>query len=99
MASCNKQEERSLFSALLAECDISEVAKEFAAERRSIRIHGHSTTIRLEKAFWDSLEIMADQDGVTVPELITRVHDHCPQIDTQNLTSCLRVMCLRASKL
>jgi predicted DNA-binding ribbon-helix-helix protein len=80
---------------LFSECTPEDVEKEFASDRRSIRIHGHSTTLRLEKSFWDSLEKLASDENMTVPELITAVHDHCPQTDSKNLASCLRVICLR----
>lgn len=85
-------------SELYANCNVDELADDFAPERRSIRIHGHSTTIRLEKSFWAVVEQMAAQENLTVAALITSVQDHCPQIDTRNLASCLRVMCLRASR-
>jgi predicted DNA-binding ribbon-helix-helix protein len=85
-------------SELFSECTPDEAAREFSPDRRSIRIHGHSTTIRLEKAFWEALEQLADQENMTVASLVTSVHDHCPQIDTRNLASCLRVVCLRTSR-
>jgi len=82
---------------LFAECTPEKAVDAFSPDRRSIRIHGHSTTIRLEQAFWVVLEQLASSEGMTVAELITAVHDHCPQVDTRNLASCLRVVCLRVS--
>ena len=82
---------------LLAECTPDEAAREFSTQRRSVRIHGHSTSIRLEKAFWEVLEQIAKRDGISLATLIATVHDHCQQIDTRNLASCLRVVCLRSS--
>ncbi len=82
---------------LFTQCSEDEALDAFSPNRRSIRIHGHSTTIRLEKAFWAALEGIADQENKTLIELITSVHDHCPQMDTRNLASCLRVVCLRVS--
>ncbi|CAA7624828.1 conserved hypothetical protein [Magnetospirillum sp. LM-5] len=73
----------------------SEQAREYAPEKRSIRIHGHSTTIRLERAFWTVLEEMARDEGVTANALIARVHDHCLINNDKNLASCLRVVCLK----
>ncbi len=67
----------------------------YTPERRSVRIHGHSTTIRLERAYWSVMEDMADKEGISVAGLITRVHDHCQFSDQKNLASCLRVMCLK----
>lgn len=68
---------------------------EFEPERRSLRIHGHSTTIRLERAYWTVLEILADDEGVSVAALVTRIHDHCQVANDKNLASCLRVVCLK----
>lgn len=68
---------------------------EFEPERRSLRIHGHSTTIRLERAYWTVLEILAEDEEVTVAALVTRIHDHCQVANDKNLASCLRVVCLK----
>jgi predicted DNA-binding ribbon-helix-helix protein len=68
---------------------------EFVPERRSIRLHGHSTTIRLERAFWAVLEELAEEEGITVTALITRIQDHCLITNLKNLASCLRVVCLK----
>ncbi len=87
---------KTSLSDIFAECKPDDALREFTSDRRSIRIHGHSTTIRLENAFWKSLEKLASQEGMSVVELITAVHDHCPQMDIKNLASCLRVVCLRA---
>lgn len=55
-----------------------ELAREYYTPvRRSVRIHGHSTTIRLERAYWAVMEGMAEKEGTTVAGLITKVHDHC----------------------
>lgn len=68
---------------------------EFIPVRRSIRLHGHSTTIRLERAFWAVLEELAEEEGITVTALITRIQDHCLITNQKNLASCLRVVCLK----
>jgi len=80
---------------LISECDAETSEIEFTPEQRSIRIHGHSTTLRLEAAFWSKLEIIASATGMSVPGLISQIQDHCPQMDTRNLASCLRVFCLK----
>lgn len=67
----------------------------YTPARRSIRIHGHSTTIRLEKAFWTVLERLAEEEKTTVAGLITRIQDRCQFSDLRNLASCLRVLCLK----
>ncbi|MEK7820571.1 MAG: ribbon-helix-helix domain-containing protein [Pseudomonadota bacterium] len=68
---------------------------EYMPVRRSIRLHGHSTTIRLEKAFWVVLEELAEGEGTTLAGLITCIHDHCLNTNQKNLASCLRVVCLK----
>jgi len=73
----------------------SQRVPEFNPVRKSIRIHGHSTTIRLEKCFWRVLETLAVHEGRTIPELVTTIHDHCPVDERKNLASCLRVVCLQ----
>lgn len=73
----------------------AEQQREYLPEKHSVRIHGHSTTIRLERAFWTVLDEMARDEGVTANALITRVHDHCLVTNDKNLASCLRVVCLK----
>lgn len=68
---------------------------EFLPERRSLRIHGHSTTIRLERAFWNVLEELASQEDNTVAGVVTKIYDHCQFANQKNLASCLRVVCLK----
>ncbi|MCP4242806.1 MAG: ribbon-helix-helix domain-containing protein, partial [bacterium] len=68
---------------------------EFAPEKRGFRIHGHSTTIRLERAFWSVLEAMARDQDMTLSEMIQRIHDECIVANDKNLASCLRVICLK----
>jgi predicted DNA-binding ribbon-helix-helix protein len=75
-------------------CNVDQQA-EFEPERRSLRIHGHSTTIRLERAYWTVLEILAGEEDLTVAALVTRIHDHCQTANEKNLASCLRVVCLK----
>ncbi len=70
-------------------------SEEYLPVRKSVRIHGHSTTLRLEKAFWTVLDVLAKEEGTTVAELVTRIHDHCLVANQKNLASCLRVVCLK----
>ena len=79
---------------LFSLCNV-EQHQEFEPERRSLRIHGHSTTIRLERAYWTVLEILASEEDLTVAALVTRIHDHCQIANDRNLASCLRVVCLK----
>lgn len=87
-------EEDTPLSELFGLCN-GEQDKEFLPERRSLRIHGHSTTIRLERAFWNVLEDLANIEGTTVVGLVTKIYDHCQFANNKNLASCLRVVCLK----
>lgn len=73
----------------------AEQSQEFLPEKRSFRIHGHSTTVRLERAFWTVLEEMAREEGASVAALVARLQDHCLVTNEKNLASCLRVVCLK----
>lgn len=71
----------------------NETAFDYTPVRKSIRIHGHSTTIRLEAAFWHVLEELAERENRSLPAMIASIHHHCP-VERNNLASCLRVFCL-----
>jgi len=75
-------------------CTTDQIA-EFIPEKRGFRIHGHSTTIRLELAFWTVLEEMAANEGLSIPDMIEAIHDQCLVANDKNLASCLRVICLK----
>ena len=82
-------------SQLFGLCSAGSQDTEFMPERRSLRIHGHSTTIRLERAFWNVLEELASSENVTVAGVVTKIYDHCQFANQKNLASCLRVVCLK----
>jgi predicted DNA-binding ribbon-helix-helix protein len=69
--------------------------KEFIPEKRGFRIHGHSTTVRLEAAYWSVLEEMAYSEKLTLSKLVEMIHDTCLVANDKNLASCLRVICLK----
>lgn len=73
----------------------TEQINEFVPEKRGFRIHGHSTTLRLETAFWSVLEEMAREENLSLVELIEKIHDTCLVANDKNLASCLRVICLK----
>ena len=75
-------------------CSTSQI-NEFVPEKRGFRIHGHSTTLSLERAFWNALEDMARECGLSLPRLIEKVHDGCLVANDKNIASCLRVICLK----
>lgn len=69
----------------------------WVSQTRSTRIDGVVTSIRMEAFFWTILEEVAHRDGMSVPQVITRLYleavdaDH----DIGNFTSFLRVCCGR----
>ncbi|MDO9599985.1 MAG: ribbon-helix-helix domain-containing protein [Azoarcus sp.] len=71
----------------------------YACRARSIRLRGVATSIRLENIFWRVLEEIGERDGLSVPQLVTRLHDELPDTgtahDRANFTSFLRVSCSR----
>ncbi|ABI57840.1 ribbon-helix-helix domain-containing protein [Alkalilimnicola ehrlichii MLHE-1] len=69
--------------------------KGYEPGRRSLRIDGHCTTIRLEQAFWSVLEEISAEEGMTIPEIIAQVQYHCQSVNDKNMASCLRVLCLK----
>lgn len=68
----------------------------YASETRPVRLHGHATSIRLEAAFWDILEEIAEREGVPVARFCAILHDEVVQKrgEVANFASLLRVTCL-----
>jgi predicted DNA-binding ribbon-helix-helix protein len=79
---------------MLNACTTDQI-NEFIPQKRGFRIHGHSTTISLERAYWSVLEEMARDAKLTLPETIELIHDQCLVANDKNLASCLRVICLK----
>ncbi|MDD3352588.1 ribbon-helix-helix domain-containing protein [Zoogloea sp.] len=77
--------------------------KLYASRSRSIRLHGVATSLRLENLFWNILEEIATRDGLSVPLLVSRLHDELlasGQLNEHtNFTSFLRVSCMRYQQL
>lgn len=69
----------------------------YRSRARSLRLHGFSTSIRLENLFWQVLEEIGARDGMTVTQLITRLYDELAESggDCANFSSFLRVCCGR----
>lgn len=64
---------------------------------RSLRLHGVVTSIRLENLFWSVLGEIGRRDGMSVNQLIAKLYDEIIEArgEVPNLTSFLRVCCLR----
>ena len=70
----------------------------YVYETRSIRLNGQSTSIRLEKMFWNILEQIAAREGPSVPSFISTLHSEVLLMwgPVPNFTSHLRCICLVA---
>jgi predicted DNA-binding ribbon-helix-helix protein len=49
----------------------------YAFETRSLRIAGHSTSVRLETLFWTMLEEMAASEGMSLGKFLTNSATRC----------------------
>jgi predicted DNA-binding ribbon-helix-helix protein len=68
----------------------------YSYQTRSIRLAGHSTSIRLEAAFWTILEEIAAAESLSLPKFLTTLHDEVLEFGGEpgNFTSLLRCACL-----
>lgn len=87
-------EPQSVLGHMFSACTTDQI-NEFVPEKRGFRIRGHSTTLRLETAFWTVLEEMAADEGISLAQLVEAIHDTCLVANDKNLASCLRVICLK----
>lgn len=69
----------------------------YASTTRRLRLNGQSTSIRLENAFWATLDEIAARDGVTTPVFISTLHSEVLEQrgEPSNFTSLLRCACLK----
>lgn len=69
----------------------------YASRTRRLRLNGQSTSIRLENAFWDILDEIAERDGVSTPTFISTLHSEVLELrgEPSNFTSLLRCACLK----
>ncbi len=68
----------------------------YAYIARSVRLAGHATSIRLEASFWDILDEIAVDQGMTTPRFLSTLYDEVLEINGEisNFTSLLRVACV-----
>lgn len=68
----------------------------YESQTRSVRIGGHSTSIRLEAAFWAILEEVAAHQGMSLGKFVTTLHDEVLELrgEVSNFASLLRCSCL-----
>ena len=69
----------------------------YASELRSLRLNGQSTSIRLEVAFWELIDQIAADEGVSTPAFISKLHSEVLLLngEVRNFTSLLRCACLQ----
>ena len=62
---------------------------------RSIRIDGTVTSVRLENFFWHVLSEMGGEEGLQIPQLLTRLSKQSvgSEAELTNFTSFVRVSC------
>jgi predicted DNA-binding ribbon-helix-helix protein len=75
---------------------ISQDARTYQPETRAMRLHGYSTSIRLEAAFWGTLEEIAANEHLSLARFVAVLYDEIVERvgNVQNFTSFLRVTCL-----
>ncbi|PUB18967.1 ribbon-helix-helix domain-containing protein [Yoonia sediminilitoris] len=69
----------------------------YASTTRRLRLNGQSTSIRLENAFWEVIDKISENDGVTTPTFISKLHAEVLEQrgEPDNFTSLLRCACLK----
>jgi len=69
----------------------------YASHTRRLRLNGQSTSIRLENAFWQIIDQIAESNGVTTPVFISKLHSEVLELrgEPVNFTSLLRCACLK----
>ena len=65
-------------------------------QTRSMRLNGQSTSVRLERKFWDILDEMALVEDLSTPQFISKLHSEVVELHgkAHNFTSLLRCACL-----
>ncbi len=68
----------------------------YSSHTRRLRLNGQSTSIRLENAFWMILDRMAEDEGLSTPAFISKLHSEVLLLrgEAPNFTSLLRSACL-----
>lgn len=73
----------------------------YASTTRRLRLNGQSTSIRLENAFWQVIDQIAESDGMTTPVFLSTLHSEVLEMrgEPENFTSLLRCACLKFMEL
>jgi predicted DNA-binding ribbon-helix-helix protein len=70
--------------------------RSYAYVTRSVRLARHSTSLRLERQFWDILSEIAAQQGMTLPRFLSVLYDEVFEEhgEVPNFASLLRNACV-----
>ncbi|GAB4562937.1 MAG: ribbon-helix-helix domain-containing protein [Rhizobacter sp.] len=81
----------------MCEIFISADPESYESRTRSVRLHGVITSIRLENLHWEVLAEIGQRDGMSVTQLLERLHDElvAARGEVGNFASFLRVSALR----
>ena len=68
---------------------------------RNLRLNGQSTSIRMERSFWNIIDTMADEEGISTPLFLSTLHSEVIEIhgEAKNFTSLLRCACVKKVQL
>lgn len=68
----------------------------YTPETRRMRLNGQSTSIRLEKSFWEILDAIAAGEGLSTPAFVSKLHAEVLELhgEPRNFTALLRCTCL-----
>lgn len=71
--------------------------KAYRPVTRSVRLGGHSTSIRLENVYWDILDEIAAAQDMTTPRFLCLLYDEVLDLqgEVRNFASLLRVSCTK----
>lgn len=63
---------------------------------RRLRLNGQSTSIRLERSFWEIVDDIARVEGMSTPAFVSKLHAEVLEQrgEAPNFTSLLRCACL-----
>ena len=70
--------------------------KDYQPETRRLRLNGQSTSIRLERSFWEIVDGIAQHEQMTTPAFVSKLHSEVLELrgEAPNFTSLLRCACL-----
>ncbi len=70
--------------------------EQYKNELRSLRLAGRSTSLRLERKFWQILDEIAASQDLSTPRFLSTLYDEVIEIhgEVPNFASLLRVTCM-----